>query len=243
MKTRDQVVIGWLDPGQVDGMFALSVATIYSERRARMAALMRVENGGLLSRGRNELVARFMETTDAQWLLMVDSDEIIPLEAFDKLVATAHDTDRPIVAGLYFGAWPGEYYPTAVPLIFNRVEGTSTFRSILDYPENEVIPVDSAGTGCLLIHRSVFQKFQDNADPRHEGDRWCWFRDMPVNGDWFSEDHYFCSTARSLGVPLHAHTGALLEHRKRFWLGAKHHRTPVASSVTRPPRRANIETR
>lgn len=189
MKMRDTVVIGWLDPGQVDGMFALSIASIYSERRERMGGLMRVENGGLLSRGRNELVDRFMTTTSSEWLLMIDSDEKISLESFDKLIAAAHATERPIVAGLYFGAWPGEFYPTAVPLIFKRVEGTSTFSSITDYPADQIIPIDSAGTGCLLVHRSVFEKFQENADPRHEGTAWCWFRDMPVNGDWFSEDH------------------------------------------------------
>ena len=33
MKQRDKVAIGWLDPGHVDGMFALAVAQIYSQRR------------------------------------------------------------------------------------------------------------------------------------------------------------------------------------------------------------------
>ena len=75
MRVRDKVVIGWLDPGQVDGMFALSVAAVYAQRLSRVEALIRVEAGGLLSRGRNELVDRFMRTSDAEWLLMVDSDE------------------------------------------------------------------------------------------------------------------------------------------------------------------------
>lgn len=221
MRTRDTVAIGWLDPGQVDGMFALSVASIYAERLPRMGALLRVEAGGLLSRGRNELVARFLDSTDCQWLLMLDSDERIDLPAFDKLIAAAHDGDRPIVAGLYFGAWPGELYPAAVPLIFRRNAGTTTFNSVVDYPPNQLIEIDSAGTGCLLVHRSVFEKFRANANP-HQGQNWCWFQDMPVNGDWFSEDHFFCARAREMGYPIYAHTGAVLEHRKRFWLSEKH---------------------
>ena len=206
-------------------MFALSIASIYSERRVIMEGLIRVENGGLLSRGRNELVARFMDTTDAAWLLMIDSDEQLSVAAFDKLVETVHDTERPIVAGLYFGAWPGEFYPTAVPLIFHGIPDTTRFTPIFDYPEDQVIPVDSAGTGCLMIHRSVFERFREDAAP-HQGKNWCWFQDMPVNGDWFSEDHYFCARARELGYALHAHTGVVLPHRKRFWLTDRHHVRP-----------------
>ena len=198
-------------------MFALSVASVYAERHARMDALLRVEAGGLLSRGRNELVARFMDTCTAEWLLMVDSDEQLSLDAFDKLIEAVHDKDRPIMAGLYFGAWPGEFYPTAVPLIFNRVEGSTRFLPVMDYPTDKVIRVDSAGTGCLLIHRRVFEAFQADASP-HQGKTWCWFQDMPVNQDWLSEDHFFCARAIELGFPIHAHTGVILPHRKRFWL-------------------------
>lgn len=223
MRSRDKVSIGWLDPGQVDGMFALSIASVYANRLDRIDALIRVEAGGLLSRGRNELVARFMSTSTAEWLLMVDSDEQLSVETFDKLVGAVHDKERPIVAGLYFGAWPGEFYPTAVPLIFNQVEGTTRFLPFTDYPTDQIVEIDSAGTGCLMIHRSVFEAFQAEATP-HEGETWCWFRDMPVNGDWFSEDHFFCARAKELGFKIHAHTGATLPHRKRFWLTERHHR-------------------
>jgi hypothetical protein len=228
MRVRDKVAIGWLDPGVVDGMFALSIASIYANRLARIDGILRVEAGGLLSRGRNELVCQFLEHTDAQWLLMIDSDEQLSIEGFDKLLDAVHDVERPIVAGLYFGAWPGEYYPTAVPLIFKSVPDTTTFLPIMDYPTNKIIPVDSAGTGCLMIHRTVFEKFQADAN-HHQGQRWCWFQDMPVNGDWFSEDHFFCARAKELGYQIHAHTGVVLPHRKRFWLTEKHHRPEGAT--------------
>lgn len=222
MRERDKVAIGWLDPGVVDGMFAMSIASIYAERLNKIDGLLRVEAGGLLSRGRNELVAQFLQHTDAQWLLMIDSDEQLSIEGFDKLIASVHDKDRPIMAGLYFGAWPGEFYPTACPLIFKAVPNSTAFLPMMDYPVDKVIEVDSAGTGCLMVHRSVFERFQEDATA-HQGKNWCWFQDMPVNGDWFSEDHFFCARAKELGYTIHANTGVTLPHRKRFWLSEKHH--------------------
>lgn len=223
MRTRDKVAIGWLSPGQVDSLFMLSIANVYGERRGRIDGLFGVTAGGLLSRGRNELVAMFLEHCDSEWLLMVDSDEQLGLDTFDKLIATVHDKDRPIVAGLYFGIAPGDPYPTGYPLIFKSIPDSTRFLPIGDYPDDSVIEIDSAGTGCLLIHRSVFEAIRADATP-HEGKSWCWFRDMPVNGDWFSEDHYFCMRAKGLGFKIHAHTGAILPHHKSFWLTDKHFR-------------------
>ncbi len=225
MRERDRVSIGWLDPGLVDGMFCLSVAALYTARSGRVESLVRVESGGLLSRGRNELVVRFLRDSDAEWLLMVDSDMQIPVAAFDLLVAAAHDEERPIVAGLYFGAWPSRdgLYPEPCPLIFRAVEGTTKFAPWADYPQDAIVQVASAGTGCLLIHRDVLETMRRFAAP-HEGNSWCWFRDQPINGDWYSEDHYFCARAQTLGYPIHAHTGAVLPHRKRFWLTDAHHK-------------------
>src|SRR5690349_3362239 len=168
MRSRDKVAIGWISPGQVNDLFAVSVANVYRERADRIEGLLAVRSGGLLSRGRNELVANFLEQTDSQWLLMIDADEQLGLDTFDKLVGAVHDTDRPIVAGLYFGAWPGEYYPTAMPLIFTRQADSTRFLSMVDYPHDSLVEVDSAGTGCLMIHRSVFETFRTASIDPHE---------------------------------------------------------------------------
>lgn len=223
MRTVDRVALGWLDPGQVDGLFTISIANLYRNRSDRVDALVRVESGGLLSRGRNELAARFLDTTDSAWLLMLDSDERLDIPAFDLLIAAAHDKARPIVAGLYFAAWHAEgLYPKPVPLIFRHNEGGPGYEPIVDYPTNSLLEVETAGAGCLLIHRSVLQAFRDAAG-EHDGPDWCFFRDMPIGGLWLSEDHYFCARARQLGFSVWAHTGAVLPHRKRYWLTDAHH--------------------
>jgi hypothetical protein len=232
---RDTVAIGWLDAGQVDGQFALSIAHVYAQRNGRVSDLLRLRTGGLLSHGRNKLVARFMSNTDAQWLLMIDSDEELSLAAFDKLCDAAHDAERPIVSGLVFAAFAGNFYPMPVPCIYKdgEADDPSLFAAFTDYPADTVVPVDSAGAGCLLVHRDVFAAFRAGAT-EHQGADWCWFHDGPVNGHWLSEDHWFCQRARELGFPLHAHTGATLPHHKDFWISERHYEALRAAAATPP---------
>jgi GT2 family glycosyltransferase len=219
MKTQDRIVVGWIDPGQVDGAFAANIARLYADRHSRIAALARVE-GGMVARQRNELCALFLNTSH-EWLLMMDSDEILSIAAFDLLVDTVHDRDRPIVSALVFGAYKGDLYPTPVPCIFRAAEEgeEGPFRPLDNYPPNTVIEVTSAGGGCLLIHRTVLEKVRDDVGL---GD-WSWFQDGPYGGKWLSEDHLFCMRVREAGFPIHAHTGAILPHRKRYWLDDRHH--------------------
>lgn len=223
MKVRDRIVIGWLDPGTVDTEWCLSMMDIYQKRASNLYGLVRVGCSGLLSKNRNQVVKQFLDDTPAEWLFMIDTDERISLEAYDKLIASVHDVDRPFVAGLYFGAWKGNLYPTPVPLIFADHPGENvTFDSIHDYPKDQIIEVASAGTGCMLVHRKVFEAIRAGV-PEHEKS-WGWFRDGPIPGDnWLSEDHYFCLKAREAGFKVHAHTGVILDHHKQFWLGAEHH--------------------
>ena len=72
----------------------------------------------------------------------------------------------------------------------------------------------------------------DVADP-HEGRDWCWFRDLPVNGLWLGDDLYFCRRVRALGFPIVAHTGAILQHRRRYWLDERQHEALRAAETRR----------
>ena len=226
MRSKDRVTVAWIDGGQVDGQFAVSMIGLYAARSARIGSVMRVA-GGLLSRQRNEVVASFLDSNEADWLFFIDSDETISPEAFDKLCAAAHETERPVVAGLYFGAWDnGNLYPDIVPMIMRRNE-TGRYNPVDDIPADAIIDIDAAGTGALMIHRSVLEAVRDasNASPMadHEAGKWCWFRDMAVAGDWFGEDIFFCARVRDLGFPIVAATGARLAHHKHFWVTDAHY--------------------
>lgn len=222
MRSRDRVVIGWIDPGMVDARWAADLARLARSRDGVLhESMVRVLCGGLLSRGRNEVVRTFLDATDGAWLLMLDTDHGLPVAAFDKVIGAAHDTERPVVSGLYFAAFPGELYPTPVPTIYRLNDGRHA--PVDDYPRDQVIEVDAAGAGFMLVHRSALDAIRASVDGSLRD--WCWFADGPTpDGAWLGEDLTFCQRLRANGVPLHAHTGAILPHHKDYWLDDRHHR-------------------
>ena len=239
VRSKDRVTVAWIDGGQVDADFCVSMIALFRHRSERIGSIIRI-GGALLSRQRNQVVAAFLDYNEGDWLFFIDSDETITPEAFDKICAAAHETERPIVAGLYFGAFDGpDAYPTPVPMIM-RQNDTGRYNPVQDIPADAVIAIDAAGTGALLIHRSVLMAMradsQASSVAQHEAGIWCWFRDMPVAGEWFGEDIYFCRRARDLGFPMVAATGARLGHHKRYWLTDRQfHAAPVERAVQRTP--------
>jgi hypothetical protein len=222
MKTGHKVTIGSCDPGMVNGAFAYRLIQLAGARNSRLGPFVRVKGSGLLSKQRNRVVKQFLEMTDSDWLLMLDSDEQLSLEAFDALCDTAHDKERPVVAGLVFAGFgvPGKTYPKPVPAIFQ--DSPQGFLPLYKYDKNSVFEIDAAGTGCLMVHRSVLEKMREVADP-NQGKDWCWFWDGPVNGDWIGEDLLFSRRIKSLGYPIHVNTSVILPHQKSFWLDESHH--------------------
>jgi len=222
MKVSHKVSIGVCDPGMVNGDFALRIVQLTQSRSSRLGPFIRAQGSGLLSKLRNRVVKSFLDDTTSDWLLLIDTDEQLSAETFDQLVNTAHDKERPVVAGLYFGAWDvnQSIYPMPVPLIFKDTPKGLT--PINDYQRNAVFEIDACGTGCMLIHRSVLEKMREAADP-NQGTDWCWFWDGPINGEWVSEDLLFCRKIKHLGFPIYANTAAVLPHQKAYWLDERHH--------------------
>jgi hypothetical protein len=223
MRTRDKVWIGFIDGGQVEGQFAADMMSLTLGRGERIDGILRV-GGHLLSRQRNELVAHFLDKTTAPWLLMVDTDHRFPVKAFDKLIESAHEVSAPVVSALCFAAYParpGDLYPTPVPAIYRNAPN-GQYLAFNDYPPDRLVRIAAAGTGCLLMHRSALEKVREDR-PEGMSARWCWFIDGPVGDDWYSEDLSFMRRLEAAGVPLHAHTGAMLPHLKTYTLTDAHH--------------------
>lgn len=222
MKSGHKVSIGACDPGTVNAAWAYNMIQLVQVRDDRLGPFVRIKGSGLLSKLRNRVVAGFLDNTKSDWLLMIDTDEQLSVQTFDKLIQAAHDKERPVVSGLVFAAFDAHknLYPKPVPAIF--AESEAGFLPLYKYDKDSIFEIEACGTGCLLIHRSVLEKMREAADP-NQGDNWCWFWDGPINGEWISEDLLFSRRIRQLGFPIHVHTGAILPHQKSYWLSEEHH--------------------
>ena len=222
---KDKVCIGMVNNGTINSMLAQDLIHIAINPSQRFHNLVQVGNIGLTTRSRNLVVKTFLETTNAAWLLMIDSDERLSIENFNKLVDAAHDKDRPIVSGLVFAAFfDNDDALRPVPTIY-RMDPEKGLEAIDDYPIDELIEVDAVGTGCILIHRDVLLEMQKQTTP-NQGKDWAWFVEGAINGTYFGEDLLFSKRLKSMGYKIHAHTGAILPHHKQFWLDERHH-TPM----------------
>lgn len=222
MKSGDKVTIGIVNDGKIDSLLCLDLLHLLKMPNTKFEHLVQVGNKGLTTRSRNIVCKTYLETTKCEWLLLVDSDQRLPMQSWIRLIDAAHDKERPIMTGLVFAAFFDENDNLrAVPTIYND-DPELGLQPIDDYPEDSVIEVDAAGTGCLLLHRSVIEDLREKATT-NQGKDWSWFFEGAIGGTYFGEDLLFSKRLKSLGYKIHAHTGAILPHHKDFWLSSEHH--------------------
>ena len=222
MNKKDKLCIGIVNDGKINGQLAMDLIHIARHPSGRLDHMIQVANIGLTTRSRNVVVKNFLEEVDTPWLLLIDADERLTLDTFFKLVDAADEKLRPIVSGLVFAAFfDNDDMLRPVPTIY-QMSDDKGLQPIDDYPLDSIIEVDAAGTGCLLIHRSVLKELQKQATP-NQGKDWAWFVEGAIEGTYFGEDLLFSKRLKSLGFSIHAHTGAILQHRKEFWLDERHH--------------------
>lgn len=216
-RKKGKVAVSWLFPDKVAGEFAVSLANLIgydanrNQRITRGGGLLPMASGPNLQTARNKQAETFLTQSNAEWLLIVDSDMEFEPDSVDRLVAEADPVKAPIVGGLCFGgrvtATKTEYFAT----LYGYGENLEPY-AFLEYPENTMFPVNGTGTGFLLIHHSVFEavkaKFGDRLLP--------WFEEMVMDGRLWSEDQMFCLRAQQCGFPIHVHTGVKIGHVKRF---------------------------
>ena len=221
MKSGDTVCIGLVTNGSINDKLVVDFLAISAQTK-RFESILTVANIGTTTKSRNIIVLNFLNTSSAEWLLMIDSDERLPLEAFHKLINAAHDKERRVVSALVFAQFgDDEQGLRPVPTIYRQLEGAG-LQAMDDYPLDSVIPIAAAGTGCLLVHRSVLEEMRKIGSP-NMGTQWCWFFEGAIEGTYFGEDILFSKRLSAMGVQMYAHTGAILQHQKKFWLDDRQH--------------------
>ena len=163
-------------------------------------------NESLITRGRNNLVSKFMANKVGTHLVFIDSDITFAPEDLLKLILA----DKDIVCGAYpKKGYPIEYALNIVP------------NSALD---GSLVEVLNSGTGFMAIQRYVFEKMMDEyADtkyrdniklgPQYEPFMFALF-DTAIDdhGNYLSEDYTFCELWRDVGGKVWVDLSIMLSH-------------------------------
>jgi hypothetical protein len=163
-------------------------------------------NESLVTRARNNLMAKMMTNNQATHFMFIDADIRFQPESIFQMIA--HDKD--VIGGLYpKKALPINYVINLKPTV--TVQG-------------DIYTVDTMGTGFLLFKRHVYEKLI-NAHPeckyvddiglgkQYEPMMYSIFDTIiDEKGHYLSEDWTFCRRWQALGGEIWAHSKTLLNH-------------------------------
>jgi hypothetical protein len=216
IQPKETVAIGWCDNGMVDGKFTeglMSAVITGGANKMPITTSIRVQ-GNQIGRQRQVLWDHWADHIKTDWLLWVDSDIVLTPDVMQKLWATADKHHRPVVSGVYFISKENEgTLMKPYPVLFNDVSEFEV-QYVHPLPQNEVIKCDSAGFGLVLMHKSIIPTMREKYPNQSM------FMETAGGSDdqFIGEDIIFFRKMKAAGIPLHAHTGALVKHMKRFSL-------------------------
>ena len=149
-----------------------------------------------VSKCRN-LIAQEVFDYNFDWVLMVDSDMVLPNHTLVSLLKH----DKPIIFG---------WYPRRCTSLRNiALQQTELFKpgmkdftdsnniKISELPESGLVEIKGGGMGCSLVAKEVFENTKD--------DRGLWFKYVQYSeNSVLSEDNYFCSNVTKAGYKIYA---------------------------------------
>ena len=214
--SKETVALAWCDGGLVDGRFmdGLLLAIMNAPKLGmRIVNKIRV-NGNQIGRQRQVLFDNWADVTKTDWLLWVDSDIVVTPDSLKLIWDSADKVSRPVVSGTYFVSKENERsLMQPFPALFKEGSNKHELQIIHPLPKNELIKVDSAGFGFLLMHKSIVPKLRE-VSPNYS----LFAEEEGVGDKYISEDIVFFRKLKATGIDLYAHTGAVVQHMKRFSL-------------------------
>ena len=146
----------------------------------------------LIDRARNKMVEEAIRR-EADYLLFIDDDNVVPIDMLQKLIEKDKDVIVPVI--------PRRGYEHKRTLVFDENHNSL-------FPEKDQ-KVFSTGMGCVLIKRKVFEPiFNETMGRPFE------FRKAYNNGQIveMTEDVTFCSEVNARGFEIWATPDVIPEH-------------------------------
>lgn len=213
------ITIAWSDYGTVQGEFCISIARSIkqdSQQRNLISEVFALPCSSV-ALARNIIFRDFLEKSTSPWLLMVDGDTVWSAEDIYKLYDIATKNDIKVINGTYFikiDCAEGCLHTVPDMFVSEDLEGKkhSVFVKIENELNKEIIEVEWAGLGALLIHRDVLEQTKqvgivDNFP------YWC--ANGLVDGYFAGEDHYFFNNIKKQGHKVYATPQVIVGHVKK----------------------------
>ena len=147
---------------------------------------------------RNELV-KYARNAGAKYIFFIDDDVLVPHNALIRLF------------GLKTGVATGVYYTKTMPStpVILKKDWPAGYEG---WKYGDIIEVDYAGAGCLLVDMKVFddieEKFPDTPFFKYNRGR----LDVEIERGYIGEDVWFCDLAAKCGHPTVCDTGVQCGH-------------------------------
>lgn len=164
-------------------------------------------NESLVTRARNNLVAKMMTNQAATHFMFIDADIRFQPESILQMIMT----DKDVIGGLY----PKKALP--ISYVINVQPGTMI--------ENDLFKVDTMGTGFMMFKKTVVEKMIEHygattkyvddvgLGKQYEPFMYSLFdTEIDEKGHYLSEDWTFCRRWQKIGGEIYAHSKVLLNH-------------------------------
>ncbi|MHC4363764.1 MAG: hypothetical protein ACYSTZ_13145 [Planctomycetota bacterium] len=181
---------------------------------------VQILSGCYIEHARNEIANKAV-SMGAKRLLFVDADIAFSIDDFVRL---SRDLDRDpgmgAVCGIYVG-WGGGnglicgWWPNGMDN--TAYEHDNQLKGWGHVENGDIVEVDKAGTGFMLIDTEVFKKIPP-----------LWFATMAEAGDFWGEDTYFLQLLKHHGYRPSCDFGVMVEH-----IGPTPHRPDILSDQTK----------
>lgn len=219
-----------INPGVVRSEFMLSVMALVEKERAlgelndpqvprvRFDQFYSHFSGPYLDDHRNECSLWFLNHTDSDYLLFIDSDVAFDPNQPYTLIQTAAEHKVSILSGVYYNSF---YHLGGVRALIHRWEEDPRFSNARNliavpaediealYPQDKPHPIDGCGAGFMAIHRECLldmQKVYEMPQP--------FFAELCINGIHMGEDLSFCVRAAAVNHPSYVLPCIEVEHFK-----------------------------
>lgn len=108
-----------------------------------------------------EQMVRDVLNAGFEYVFFLDSDVVLP----DNAIATLMSHNLPLVCGLYDAKKREGFYPAmwVRTKIGEKGKEKETFGAVAQW-QGRMVRVDVTGCGCMLVHRSVFEKIREKTD-------------------------------------------------------------------------------